>query len=83
MLQCRKFDVFGGAPVYSPRNNKVVGMFAAKDNDYGYAIPVEEIVQKFKSISITSPPALHENNEIESKLFSREELVLMRNYASC
>jgi hypothetical protein len=52
-----KFDVtFGGAPVYSQMNNKVVGIFAAKDKEYDYAIPIDEIVHKFKSVSITSPP---------------------------
>lgn len=46
-----KFDLgLSGSPVFFPINNKVVGMFTAKEEDYGDVIPIETILQKFLDI---------------------------------
>jgi tetratricopeptide (TPR) repeat protein len=38
---------FSGSPVCYGVTNQVVGMLTAKDNDYGYAIPIQTILEKF------------------------------------
>ena len=40
---------FSGAPVCYPINSKIIGMFTAKDENYGYVIPIELILEKFKT----------------------------------
>jgi hypothetical protein len=44
-----KFHVgFSGAPVCYEHDWKVVGMFEAKDDNQGYIIPVEVVIEKFE-----------------------------------
>lgn len=44
-----KFDVgYSGTPVCYTYNNKVIGVFTAKDNNFGYVIPIETILAKFE-----------------------------------
>jgi CheY-like chemotaxis protein len=44
-----KFHVgFSGAPVCHEHDWKVVGMFEAKDDNQGYIIPVEVVIEKFE-----------------------------------
>ena len=43
-----KFEVgFSGSPVCYNITNQVIGMLTAKDNDYGYVIPIQTILEKF------------------------------------
>ena len=43
------FDVgFSGAPVCYEGNNNIIGVFTAKDNSYGYVIPIQTILEKFE-----------------------------------
>jgi len=43
-----KFDLgFSGSPVCYDGNKKVIGIFTAKDNDYGYVISIETLLSKF------------------------------------
>ena len=52
------FDVgFSGAPVCYEGNNNVVGVFTAKDNNFGYVIPIETILQKFEDEIRVSKPS--------------------------
>jgi tetratricopeptide (TPR) repeat protein len=48
---------FSGAPVCYPVNSKIIGMFTAKDENYGYVIPIELILEKFElenEVSVSS-----------------------------
>ena len=55
-----KFQVgYSGAPVCYTGNNSVIGVFTARDDSYGYVIPIETILGKFKPekrIAQSSPP---------------------------
>ena len=42
---------FSGAPVCYDGNKKVIGIFTAKDNNYGYVIPIETLLKKFNKNS--------------------------------
>jgi tetratricopeptide (TPR) repeat protein len=47
-----KYDLgFSGAPVCYNGNKKVIGIFTAKDNNYGYVIPIQTLLQKFNKNS--------------------------------
>jgi hypothetical protein len=39
---------FSGAPVCYDGDKKVIGIFTAKDDNYGYVIPIETLLSKFK-----------------------------------
>jgi hypothetical protein len=56
VFQCEgKFDIgFSGSPVCYKGNNKVIGIFAAVDENYGYVIPIQTLLEKF-SIKPTPP----------------------------
>lgn len=44
-----KFEFgFSGGPVCYKGPNKVIGAFTAKDDDYGYVIPIQTILEKFQ-----------------------------------
>ena len=43
-----KFDLgFSGSPVYYKGPNKVVGIFTAKEENFGYVIPIQTLLDKF------------------------------------
>jgi tetratricopeptide (TPR) repeat protein len=44
-----RFDVgYSGAPVCYTANSNVVGIFTAKDSNYGYVIPIQAVLEKFE-----------------------------------
>ena len=50
---------FRGAPVCYSVNSKVVGMFSARDENYGYIIPIELILENFqKEDQVLKPSAM-------------------------
>lgn len=51
-----KFDLgFSGSPVYYRGPNKVVGIFTAKDDNFGYVIPIQTLLDKFEGRDILKP----------------------------
>jgi tetratricopeptide (TPR) repeat protein len=57
---------FSGGPVCYEGNNKVIGIFGAKDKGYGYVIPIETLLKKFiKDKSILQP---HSNIDVSQYL---------------
>jgi tetratricopeptide (TPR) repeat protein len=52
------YDVgFSGAPVCYTGNNNVVGLFTAKDTNYGYVIPIQTLLEKFEDEKKIAKPA--------------------------
>ena len=58
-----KFDVgYSGAPVCYAGNNNVIGIFTAIDNNYGYVIPIQTILERFEGkIRIIEPSSTRVN----------------------
>lgn len=53
-----KFDVgFSGGPVCYTGNNSVVGIFTAKDNNYGYVIPIQTLLEKLEDQKKVAEPS--------------------------
>jgi hypothetical protein len=51
-----KFELgFSGSVVFFPKNEKVVGMFTTKDDNYGYIIPIKTQFQRFYKIMLNLP----------------------------
>jgi tetratricopeptide (TPR) repeat protein len=58
-----KFDVgFSGGPVCYTGNHNVIGIFTAKDDSYGYIIPIQTILERFDKKHRTSAPSVALNN---------------------
>jgi hypothetical protein len=54
------FDLgFSGSPVFYKISKKLIGMFAALDENNGYVIPIEEILKNFEIIQPLKPDATH------------------------
>ncbi|MDQ3967043.1 MAG: tetratricopeptide repeat-containing serine protease family protein, partial [Thermoproteota archaeon] len=56
---------FSGAPVCYEHDWKVVGMFAAKDDDQGYIIPMNRVIKKFVEPIVLSSPTLDSEKIID------------------
>jgi tetratricopeptide (TPR) repeat protein len=62
---------FSGGPVCYSVNSKVVGMFTAKDDNYGYVVPIEIVTENFQqeekvarpSTTIDIPSTIDKGNE--------------------
>ena len=70
VYECKgKFDLgFSGSPVCYKGPNKVVGVFTAKDDDYGYVIPIQTLLDKFnKNEGITLPTTDRKVSELIEK----------------
>jgi len=64
-----KFELgYSGSPVFYKISNKIIGMFAALDQDYGYVIPIEEILRNFEIVKPLGPSSI-ETKEKEILLF--------------
>lgn len=51
-----KFDLgYSGSPVFYKISKKLIGMFAALDQNYGYVIPIEEILKNFEIVQPLGP----------------------------
>jgi tetratricopeptide (TPR) repeat protein len=48
---------FSGAPVCYQEDHKVVGMFEAKDENDGYIIPIDEVLQLFEERKLATTPS--------------------------
>jgi trypsin-like peptidase len=65
-----------GAPVCYTGNNNVVGVFTAKDDNYGWVIPIQTILEKFEDKKVAEPsPSLDMASYIEkgNKNFIKED----------
>jgi tetratricopeptide (TPR) repeat protein len=63
-----KVDVgYSGAPICYTGNNNVIGIFTAKDNNYGYVIPIQTLLAKFEQggMLIQSSPMVNMSHHIE------------------
>ncbi len=57
-----------GGPVCFTGNNKVIGVFTAKDENYGFVIPIQTILEKFETnTKISLPSPSRDTNEILRK----------------
>ena len=58
-----KFELgFSGAPVCYEGDNKVVGMFVAKDESNGYVLPIQTLLDKFSSNILGSTTGNQDNS---------------------
>ena len=74
-----KFDVgYSGAPVCYEANNSIIGIFTAKDNNYGYVIPIQTLLAKFEQDGtlIESSPTVNMSHHIEKG----NEFFITRDY---
>jgi tetratricopeptide (TPR) repeat protein len=69
---------YSGAPVFSRTTDKVVGMFAAKDDAAGYVIPVETILGKMNLFYANPAISLQHTNEL---IWRGNENALQGKYA--
>ena len=76
-----KFDLgFSGSPVCYEGPNKVVGIFTAKDENFGYVIPIQTLLDKFEqskakatqSIKVSEPQS---SEDIQKILEEGDELL--------
>jgi tetratricopeptide (TPR) repeat protein len=55
---------FSGAPVCYVGNNNVVGVFTAKEPNYGYVIPIEDVLEKFEPEEMWLMPPLQSDKDV-------------------
>jgi tetratricopeptide (TPR) repeat protein len=73
-----KIDLgFSGAPVCYDGDKKVIGIFTAKDNNYGYVIPIETLLSKFKKDTLLTP---YSNKDVKDLLERGNKYYYKREY---
>ena len=79
-----KYDLgFSGAPVCYDGNKKIIGIFTARDNNYGYVIPIQTLLRKFNKnneilaaqININVKEYLEKGNLFYAKRKFREAVI--------
>jgi len=68
---------YSGAPVCYDGNKKVIGIFTAKDNNYGYVIPIETLLSKFNKNILMMPSS---NKDIKDLLEKGNKYYYKRQY---